>query len=131
MKIVADMLQRRMKHHLDRYDGVLALLEDAFGEYEAGQTSINGYLDAVSAIEQRVRLERPLWLRLCDWSLALRWLNAGERRAFRETCDALEWCRNWAIRQRGVDVTTCLERADAGSVAAADYGFSPPLGVAA
>lgn len=127
MKIVEDMLQRLLKHHLDRYEGVLALLEEAFGEYEAGRASINGYLDAVCAIDRRVRRERPLWLRVCDWSLALRWLNAAERRAFGETCDGLDWCRNWAIRQRGVDVSSCLERAEAG----ADSGFNQPLGLAA
>lgn len=127
MKIVGDMLQHRMKHHLDRYEGVLALLEEAFGEYEAGRSSINGYLDAVCAIDQRARRERPRWLRLCDWSLALRWLNDAERRAFRETCDALDWCRNWAIRQRGVDMTSCLERADAN----ASHEFGQSLGLAA
>lgn len=127
MRIVGDMLQYRMKHHLDRYEGVLAMLEDAFGDYETGKVSINGYLDAVIAIDQRVRRERPLWLHLCDWSLALRWLNSGERRAFRETCDALDWCRNWAIRQRGVDVTSCLERAGT----SADHGLDQTLGLAA
>lgn len=133
MKFVEDMLQNSLKHHLDRYEGVLALLEDAFADYEAGRISINGYLDAVGAIDQRVRGERPLWLRLCDWSLALRWFNKAERRAFGEACDALDWCRNWAIRQRGVDVTACLESAGASAIANAndDVAYGQPLGVAA
>lgn len=80
-----------------------------------------------TAIDQRVRRERPIWLHLCDWSLALRWLNSGEWRAFSETCDALDWCRNWAIRQHVVDVTSCLERADT----SADQGFDQTLGHAA
>lgn len=127
MKLVMDLLHRRMKHHVDRHEGVLAQLEQAFGEYEAGQVSINGYLDTICAIDQRVRRERPVWLRLCDWSLALRWINGAERRAFRETCDALAWCRNWAIRQRGVDVAACLENAQA----SVEFGFAPVLGAAA
>lgn len=131
MRIVMDMLHKHMKHHCDRYDGVLVQLEAAFGQYEARQISINGYLDAVGAIDQRIRQERPLWLRLCDWSIALRWLNRAERRAFQETCDGLDWCRNWAIRQRGVDVAACLESAEAQTAANEDFGFAPVLGVAA
>ncbi len=133
MQLVVNLLHSRMKHHLDRYDGVLVLLEAAFGQYESRQISINGYLDTVCAIDQRVRQQRPLWLQLCDWSLALRWLNSAERRAFNETCDALDWCRNWAIRQRGVDVATCLESATAHADANAngDYDFVPSLGLAA
>lgn len=131
MQLVVNLLHKRMKQNCDRYADVLVMLEDVFGQYEARQISINGYLDAVGAIDQRVRLERRMWLRLCDWSLALRWLNGAERRAFQETCDALDWCRNWAIRQRGVDVASCLERAAATSATNEDYGFAPVLGVAA
>lgn len=127
MKFFVDIIQHQLKDHLARYEGVLALLEDAFGDYESRRVSINGYLETVCAIDQRVRQQRPMWLRLCDWSLALRWLNSAERRAFRETCDALDWCRNWAIRQRGVDVTACLQHA----VASADFGFGASLGVEA
>jgi hypothetical protein len=127
MQFVMNMLQRRMRHRVDRYGSVLAALEEAFSSYEARQISINGYLDAVCAIDQRFRSERPTWLHLCDWSLALRWINGTERRAFRETCDALDWCRNWAIRQRGVDVASCLESARAN----VELGFAPALGAAA
>lgn len=127
MQFVMNVLQRWMKHHVDRYEGVLALLEESFGRYETGQISINAYLDAVGTLDQRVRAGRPLWLQLCDWSLAMRWINAAERRAFRETCDALDWCRNWAVRQRGVDVVTCIESARAN----VESGFVPGFGVAA
>lgn len=90
MRIVGDMLQYRMKHHLDRYEGVLAMLEDAFGDYETGKVSINGYLDAVIAIDQRVRRVRP-----CGCTCAIGpWRCAGStaasggpsaRRAMRST----------------------------------------------
>lgn len=127
MQFLVKMLHRRMKHHVDRHESMLLMLEDGFSSYEAGQISINGYLDLVCSTYQRVRKERALWLRLCDWSLALRWFNHAERRAFHETCDALDWCRNWAIRQRGVDVTTCLQSA----AASADYGLAQPVLAAA
>lgn len=127
MQFAIDLLQRRMKRHLERYDGVLVQLEEAFSNYEAKQTSINGYLETVQLIDQHFRRERAGWLRFCDWSLALRWINSAERRAFRETCDALDWCRNWAIRQRGVDVVTCLENVRE----TGEFDFVPALGVAA
>ncbi len=127
MQFAMEMLQRRIRQHADRYERVLAALEEAFGKYEAGQISINAYLEAVCAIEQSFRNERALWLKLCDWSLALRWVNRSERRAFVETCDALDWCRNWAIRQRGVDVASCLQSVSAG----VDLGFGQSLGMAA
>lgn len=127
MKFVMDLIQRGMKRRVERYENVLIALEEAFSSYEARQVSISGYLDAVCAIDQRFRSERPAWLHLCDWSLALRWINTAERRAFREACDALDWCRNWAVRQRGADVTSCLESARAN----ADVGFGPALGAVA
>lgn len=127
MQLVMYSLHRQMERQQDQYANVLVALEDAFSRYEAGKLSINGYLDIICAIDRTVRRERPLWLRLCDRSMALRWINNAERRSFRETCDALEWCRNWAIRQRGMDITTCLENAQASM----DFGFVPALGVAA
>lgn len=126
MQFVLQMLQRQIRHHADRYEGVLIKLDEALGSYEAGRSSINAYLATVCAIDQGFRRERALWLRLCDWSLVLRWINRSERRSFREACDALDWCRNWAVRQRGVDVTSCLRRV----AAAEDLGFGQ-CGVAA
>lgn len=127
MKVAKQTLERRMNHHADRYAQVLAMLEDAFGSYEAGHISINGYLEAVCAIDRNFRRERAMWLQLCDWSLALRWINQAERRAFVETCAALDWCRNWAIRQRRVDMTACLQSVDA----SLEQDFVPELGLAA
>ncbi len=127
MQVAKEILQRLIKHHADRYERALAMLEEAFGHYEAGHISINAYLEAVCTIDQDFRRERALWLSLCDWSLALRWINRTERRAFVETCDALDWCRNWAIRQRGVDVSSCLVSLGAG----VEPGFGPALGMAA
>jgi hypothetical protein len=127
MQFAIEALHRRMRHHAGRYPCVLATLEDAFGDYKAGHMSITAYLEAVCAIDEGFRQRRALWLQLCDWSLVLRWINRAERRAFHETCDALDWCRNWAIRQRGVDITACLQRA--GASAEFESGFS--LGLAA
>ena len=127
MQFAMEMLQRRGRLPADRCEGVLAMLEEAFGHYEAGRMSINAYLETVCAIDHSFRRERALWLRLCDCSLALRWINRAERRAFVATCEALDWCRNWAIRQRGVDVSSCLVSVGAG----VEPGVGPALAAAA
>ena len=107
MEFVWTRLQRDIAQQIEKYDAVLVALEDAFNKYEAGRISINGYFETLCAIDEAVRRGRPFWLRLCDSSGALRGFNRTERRAFIGAIDALDWCRNWALRQRGVDMSTC------------------------
>lgn len=127
MHIFSASLESRLNRHVEDHAAVMVELEQAFEAYEAGRISINGYLEAVIAIDHAMRRRRALWLWLCDASVVLRWVNRAERRAFREVLDALSWCRGWAMRQRGEDVTSCL--ASAGE--AVDFGFGDALGAAA
>lgn len=107
----ASALQLRpARRQIDCYHGVFAQLEDAFNAYEAGQISISGYARTVGELAQTVGEQRALWLRLCDWSVVLRWVNRAEREAFRETVAALDWCRDWVMRQRGAHMRACIKR---------------------
>ena len=105
--------------YVQDYENVLIQLEQSFAQYEAGRTSIVAYLEAVNELAHHVRRRRALRLWLCDWIAPLHWLNRAERRAFRDMLEALEWCRAWALRQRGDDVASCLE------VAGANFQHTP------
>jgi len=109
-----------INRQVENYSRTLVALEDAFNKYEAGWISITAYLETVCEVAQTFRRQRPLWLWLFDWSLVLRGVNSAERRAFDETLAALNWCREWAIQQRGADVVACL--ATAGTTASHDLG---------
>lgn len=93
------------------YYNVIKEIETAFDKYEGGRISINAYLETVVAIEQTFRRQRPIWLWMLDGSGVLRGLNRSEREAFLETSAALAWCRDWALRQREIEMTSCLASA--------------------
>ena len=118
MPSASALLLRATQRQLDHYHGVFERLEDAFNAYEAGQTSISAYAEVVGELAQAVSEQRAVWLWLCDWSVVLGWINRAERTAYRDTVAALDWCREWALQQRGAHVTACLEQAQRGGAEA-------------
>jgi hypothetical protein len=87
---------------------ILEKLEIAFEQYEGGEISINEYIENVASLEEYLQDCRPRWRRMLGVSGALGGLHRMEREARLEASAALAWCRDWALRQRESEVTSCL-----------------------